>query len=109
MTNQGWRNVFTTGPAKLDPKDYAIKCMGGPNWATDYNLRANGLYYEGFLDDLESLLDYHKVITVTMYGTQKSRKVATVASLGNDIEGKENESPEKQKYEQEEVILYKAL
>ena len=26
---QGWRNVFTTGPAKLDHEDYAIKCMGG--------------------------------------------------------------------------------
>ena len=23
------RNVFTTGPAKLDHKDYAIKCVGG--------------------------------------------------------------------------------
>ena len=83
--------------------------MDIPKWATDCNLGANGLYYEDFVDDLESLLDYHKVITVTMYGIQKSRKVATVAGLGNDIEGKENESPEKQKYEQEEVILYKAL
>ena len=26
---QGWRNVFITGQAKLDPEDYAIKCMGG--------------------------------------------------------------------------------
>ena len=26
---QGRRNVFTTGPAKLHTKDYAIKCMGG--------------------------------------------------------------------------------
>ena len=83
--------------------------MDVPNWATDYNLRANGLYYEGFVDDLESLLDYHKVVTVTTYGTRKSRKVAVVAGLGNDTEGKENESPERQKYEQEEVILYKAL
>ena len=23
------RNVFTTGPAKLDREDYAIKCVGG--------------------------------------------------------------------------------
>ena len=67
------------------------------------------MYYEGFVGDLESLLDYHKVVTVTTYGTRKSRKVAVVAGLGNDTEGKENESPERQKYEQEEVILYKAL
>ena len=26
---QGQRNVFTTGQVKLDPEDYAIKCVGG--------------------------------------------------------------------------------
>ena len=26
---QGRRNVFTTGQAKLDPEDYAIKWVGG--------------------------------------------------------------------------------
>ena len=26
---QGQRNVFTTGPAKFDHKDYVIKCMDG--------------------------------------------------------------------------------
>ena len=26
---QGRRKQFTTGPAKLDPKHYSIKCMGG--------------------------------------------------------------------------------
>ena len=26
---QGQRNVFITGPAKLDHEDYAIKCVGG--------------------------------------------------------------------------------
>ena len=26
---QGWRNVFTTGPAKLEHEDYATKCVGG--------------------------------------------------------------------------------
>ena len=25
---QGRRNVFTTGPAKLDHEDYTIKCVG---------------------------------------------------------------------------------
>ena len=29
MTLQGRRNVFTTGPTKLDHEDYAIKCVGG--------------------------------------------------------------------------------
>ena len=26
--HQGQRNVFTTGQAKLDPENYAIKCVG---------------------------------------------------------------------------------
>ena len=26
---QGRRKQFTTGPAKLDPKHYSIKCVGG--------------------------------------------------------------------------------
>ena len=29
LPSQGWRNVFTTGPAKSDHEDYAIKCVGG--------------------------------------------------------------------------------
>ena len=29
LDSQGRRNVFTTGQAKLDPEDYAIKCVGG--------------------------------------------------------------------------------
>ena len=28
LDKQGRRNVFTTGQAKLDPEDYAIKCVG---------------------------------------------------------------------------------
>ena len=29
MVSQGRRNVFTTGQAKVDPEDYAIKHVGG--------------------------------------------------------------------------------
>ena len=29
ITMQGQRNAFTTGPAKLNHEDYAIKCVGG--------------------------------------------------------------------------------
>ena len=76
--------------------------MDVSNWVTDNSLRANRLYYEGFVDDLECLLEYHKIVTVTTYGTRKSRKFA---GLSNHIEGKENESPDKQKRKQEEVIL----
>ena len=68
--------------------------MDVPNWATDNNLRANGLYYEGFVDDLESSCSglSQSCYSITTYGTQKSRKFA---GLDNHIEGKENESPNK--------------
>ena len=26
---QGWRKLFITGQAKLDPEHYSIKCVGG--------------------------------------------------------------------------------
>ena len=29
ILKQGQRNVFITGEAKLDPEEYAIKCVGG--------------------------------------------------------------------------------
>jgi len=35
-----------------------------PSWASEHNLQANGLYFEGFVDDLEAVLDYHKILTV---------------------------------------------
>ena len=72
-----------------------------PSWASENNLQANGLYFEGFVDDLEAVLDYHKVLTVSTYGTRKSRK-------GKFIKGKENETPSKQKHSQKhekEVIF----
>ena len=46
--------------------------MDVSNWVTDNSLRVNGLLNEGFIDDLESLLDYHKIATVTTYGNRSS-------------------------------------
>ena len=37
-----------------------------PSWTSENNLHANGLYFEGFVDDLEAVLDYHKILTVRM-------------------------------------------
>ena len=45
----------------------------------------NGLYHEGFVNDLESVLSQHRMSTVMTYGMQKSRKCR------NDREDKENE------------------
>ena len=45
-----------------------------PQWVIDYTLEASGLYYEGFVDDFESVLSKHRMSTMTTYGTRKSRK-----------------------------------
>ena len=44
-----------------------------PSWASENNLQANGLYFEGFVDDLKAVLDYRKILTVSMYGTRMGR------------------------------------
>ena len=43
-----------------------------PSWAT--HLEAKGVYYEGVMEDVDRLLDQHKLATVTTYGTRRSRK-----------------------------------
>ena len=32
-----------------------------PQWVSDNNLEATGLYYEGFVDDFESVLSKHRI------------------------------------------------
>ena len=44
---------------------------GKPAWARD--LEPRGRYYEGFVEDLDSLLTKFKAETVTTFGVRKSR------------------------------------
>ena len=41
-----------------------------PTWAE--GLKKSGLYYDGFVDDIESVLEQHRKDTVTFYGTRNS-------------------------------------
>ena len=57
-----------------------------PAWAR--GLKKCGLYYEGFVDDLEDTLEAHRRCTLTTYGTRTSKKPS-----GSTIEvDKENNS-----------------
>ena len=47
--------------------------MDKPAWAKD--LEPRGTYYEGFVEDLDSLLTRFKAETVTTYGTRRSRYI----------------------------------
>lgn len=76
--------------------------METPSWA--YGLDARGLYYEGVVDDANTLLDKHKISTVTTYGIRRSRKnhqlphKTTVPTCLNEDEvvNKENTTPNTQ-------------
>ena len=46
-----------------------------------------GLYYEGYVDDLEEILESHRLCTQTSYGTRHSKKSTCEAGNSN----KENE------------------
>ena len=41
------------------------------------SLHKSGLYYEGWVEDLDSILSQHGKETVTCYGTRRSRKTAS--------------------------------
>ena len=43
-----------------------------PAWTRGLN--KSGLYYEGFVDDLEDTLEAHRRYTLTTYGTRTSKK-----------------------------------
>ena len=38
-----------------------------PSWVSENNLQATGVHFEGFFDDLEAVLDYRRILTVSMY------------------------------------------
>ena len=46
--------------------------MDSPSWAV--GLCRSGTYYEGWVDDIDELLQLHSQETVTCYGTQRSAK-----------------------------------
>ena len=47
--------------------------MAKPALAWTEGLSPRGLYFEGFVDDADALLEQHKADTVTTYGTRRSR------------------------------------
>ena len=49
-----------------------------PNWTA--NLDARGLYYEGLVENIDTLLEMHK-LTVTTYGTRRSRRPAQSTTI----------------------------
>ena len=62
-----------------------MSSMEKPEWAHVHNLEQCGQYYQGFVDDYESVLSQHCMAT---YGVRKSRTNA--ACCENKDEDKEN-------------------
>ena len=61
--------------------------MEKPKWASSHNLEVCGQYYQGFVNDYESVLSQHCMDTVTTYGVRKSR---TNAAIGKNKENDNN-------------------
>ena len=60
-----------------------------PSWAK--GLQKSGLYYEGFVDNLDETLEAHRRCTVTTYGTRTSKKPAgTISHSEHDKENNSN-------------------
>ena len=45
-------------------------CTSSCLWAK--GLKKSGLYYDGFVDDIEAVLEQHRKETITFYGTRNS-------------------------------------
>ena len=61
-----------------------------PAWAL--GLKSSGLYYEGFVDNLEDTLEAHRRCTVTTYGTRTSKKSPATTAVPSSNSDKENDS-----------------
>ena len=51
-----------------------VAAMEKPEWAEGSGLSSVGTYYEGFVDNLDDILEKHKIGTLTSYGTRTSHK-----------------------------------
>ena len=64
------------------------------NWTA--NLNALGLYYEGLVEDIDTLLEMHKLCTVTTYGTRRSRRQAqSTIMLSDETDSEQIQNEEK--------------
>ena len=57
------------------PANYEVMEEIKPAWASQYSLKLRGTYYEGFVEDLESVLTKFKAETVTTFGIRRSRYI----------------------------------
>ncbi len=57
------------------------------------HLKRSGLYYEGWVDDVEQVLGIHKRATVTSYGTRRSSTASVAPSSATSDKEPENSSP----------------
>ena len=58
--------------------------MDSPSWAV--GLCRSGTYYEGWVDDIDELLQLHSQETVTCYGTRRSAKASGCTAEGKQCE-----------------------
>ena len=67
-----------------------------PSWVDQHRLKKVGLYYEGYVDDIDLLQQQHQAYTVSTYGIRRSwvnnaqTTTAGADDQSNHTQGKEN-------------------
>ena len=70
-----------------------------PTWVEEHRLKKVGVYYEGYVDDIDLVRQQHQAYTVSTFGVRRSRvnNAAQATNAGvddhptsDDTQGKEN-------------------
>lgn len=67
--------------------------MDTPEWIEEHQLNKVGLYYEGYVDDIDLVRQQHQAYTVSSFGIRRSWANSTEsisAGVDDQFEGKEN-------------------
>ena len=68
----------------MDHRDCTDVCVSDcfPSWAK--GLKRSGMYYEGIVENLDDVLEAHRRITMTTYGTRTSKKQGTFTEVSKE-------------------------
>ena len=61
-----------------------------PQWVEEHRLKKVGLYYEGYVDDVDLVRQQHQAYTVSTFGIRRSWANNAVDNHSSQDQGKEN-------------------
>ena len=55
-----------------------------PTWVEEHRLKKVGLYYKGYVDDVDLVRQQHQAYTVSTFGIRRSRVINAQAATPNN-------------------------